>query len=88
MIKAALYIRVSTAEQTLHGLSLDAQRDALTEYANRHNMQIVGVYADEGITARKRLDKRDAFQRLISDVKQNKIDLILVTKLDRVVKNI
>ena len=88
MIKAALYIRVSTAEQTLHGLSLDAQRDALTEYANRHNMQIVGVYADEGITARKRLDKRDAFQRLISDVKQNKIDLILVTKLDRWFRNI
>ena len=88
MIKTALYIRVSTAEQTLHGLSLDAQKDALTEYANRHQMQIVGVYSDEGITARKRIDKRDAFQRLIADVQQNKIDLILVTKLDRWFRNI
>lgn len=88
MIKTALYIRVSTAEQTLHGLSLDAQKDALTEYANRHNMQIVGTYCDEGITARKRLDKRAAFQRLIADVQQNKIDLILVTKLDRWFRNI
>ena len=88
MIKAALYIRVSTSEQALHGLSVDAQKAALTEYANRHNMHIVGIYCDEGITARKRLDKRAAFQSLIADVQQNKIDLILVTKLDRWFRNI
>ena len=88
MIRVALYIRVSTTEQKLNGLSLEAQRDALTDYANKHNMHIVGIYADEGITARKRLDKRLEFQRLISDVKQDKIDLILVTKLDRWFRNI
>ena len=51
-------------------------------------MQIVDIYADEGITARKALNKRLEFQRLISDVKQGKIDLILVTKLDRWFRNI
>ena len=80
MIRAGLYIRVSTDEQALHGLSLDSQREALTAYAKEHNMQIVDVYADEGITARKALNKRLQFQRLMSDVKQGKIDLILVTK--------
>ena len=88
MIRVALYIRVSTQEQCLHGLSLESQRDALTDYANKHNMQIVDVYADEGITARKALNKRLQFQRLISDVKHGKIDLILVTKLDRWFRNI
>lgn len=88
MIRAGLYIRVSHEEQVLHGLSLDSQREALTTYAKEHNMQIVDIYADEGITARKALNKRLQFQRLISDVKAGKIDLILVTKLDRWFRNI
>lgn len=88
MIRAGLYIRVSTQEQCLHGLSLESQKEALTAYAKQHNMQIVDVYADEGITARKALNKRLQFQRLISDVKAGKIDLILVTKLDRWFRNI
>ena len=88
MIRVALYIRVSTDEQALHGLSLDSQKEALISYANSHNMQIVDIYADEGITARKALNKRLQFQRLISDVKHGKIDLILVTKLDRWFRNI
>ena len=88
MIRAGLYIRVSHEEQVLHGLSLESQKEALTAYAKAHNMQIVDVYADEGITARKALNKRLQFQRLISDVKAGKIDLILVTKLDRWFRNI
>ena len=88
MIRVALYIRVSTQEQSLHGLSLESQKEALISYANKHNMQIVDVYADEGITARKALNKRLQFQRLMSDVQDGKIDLILVTKLDRWFRNI
>ena len=88
MIRVALYIRVSTDEQKLHGLSLDSQKEALISYANKHNMQIVDIYADEGITARKALNKRLQFQRLMSDVQDGKIDLILVTKLDRWFRNI
>ena len=88
MIRVALYIRVSTQEQSLHGLSLESQKEALISYANKHNMQIVDIYADEGITARKALNKRLQFQRLMSDVQEGKIDLILVTKLDRWFRNI
>lgn len=32
-MRAALYERVSTDEQRIHGLSLDAQREVLEEYA-------------------------------------------------------
>ena len=49
----AAYIRVSTQEQKLHGLSLDAQRMKLTEYAKKHNMRIVEWYVDEGVSGRK-----------------------------------
>lgn len=88
MIRAALYIRVSTEEQAMHGISLDAQKVALTEYAKKNNYEIVGYYEDEGISARKKLYRREAFQRLITDVENGDIDIILFTKLDRWFRNI
>lgn len=88
MTRVALYIRVSTSEQAINGLSLEAQREALEKYAKNKGYSIVDIYADEGITARKQLSKRKELQRLLSDVKKDKIDLILVTKLDRWFRNI
>lgn len=87
-LRCALYPRVSTEEQFLHGLSLDAQRKDLTEYAQRMGYKIVGVYADEGVSARKPVSKRPALLRLLADVEKDKIDIILVTKLDRWFRNI
>ena len=83
MIRAALYIRVSTEEQARHGYSLDAQKDALAKYALENNMIIVDYYTDEGHTARKKYTSRKEFMRMMTDVKQHKIDLILFIKLDR-----
>ena len=45
--RCAIYIRVSTEEQHLNGLSLPAQKRALTEYAERNGLTIVDCYADE-----------------------------------------
>lgn len=88
MTRVALYLRVSTEEQAINGLSLQAQREALEQHARERGYSIVDVYADEGITARKQLSKRKELQRLLADVKKDKIDLILVTKLDRWFRNI
>jgi len=87
-IRCALYDRVSTELQVRDGLSLDAQKDALTNYAVAHGYEIVGYYSDEGITARKKMQNRKELLRLLNDVKADKIDLILVTKLDRWFRNI
>lgn len=88
MIRVALYIRVSHDEQVLHGLSLEAQEQALREYAKAKGYTVIDTYADEGITARKKLERRKELQRLLKDVQADKIDLILVTKLDRWFRNI
>ena len=88
ILRCAIYIRVSTEEQHLNGLSLSAQRKALTEYAEKHGYTIVDVYADEGISARKSMKHRKELLRLLEDVKQENIDMILVTKLDRWFRNI
>lgn len=86
--RAALYARVSTEEQAQHGVSLDAQKERLTRYAEENNLTIVGTYVDEGISARKRYTRRAAFMKMIDDVKQKKIDVILFIKLDRWFRNV
>ena len=81
--RCAIYIRVSTAEQMMHGKSLEAQKQYLTNYAKEHNMTVAGVYADEGKTARKELKKRKAIHSLLEDVKAGKIDVIIFWQIDR-----
>lgn len=86
--RCAAYIRVSTAEQMVHGKSLQAQQEYLERYAAEHNMSLVGVYADEGKTARKELKKRKAIHSLLEDVKAGKIDVIIFWRLDRWFRNL
>lgn len=83
-----LYVRVSTEEQVLHGLSIEAQTKALNNWANERQYKIVDVYADAGISARQPASKRPELQRLLQDVRAGKGDLILFTKLDRWFRNI
>ena len=87
ILRCAIYIRVSTSEQMIHGKSLEAQRQYLEQYAKEHGMIIVGIYADEGKTARKELKKRKAIRALLEDVKAGKIDVILFWRLDRWFRN-
>lgn len=78
----AAYVRVSTQEQKLHGLSLDAQKMKLTEYAEAHNMKIVEWYVDEGVSARKLIRKRPELQRMIQDAEKKKFERIIFIKLN------
>ena len=86
--RAALYMRVSTEEQAIHGLSIEAQREALDAWAGESGVQVAGHYVDAGISARKPASKRPELQRLLGDVRSGKIDLIVFTKLDRWFRNI
>jgi len=88
ILRVALVPRVSTDEQVRKGDSLDAQEDALVNFANENNMKIVGIYRDEGHSARKPVLKRPVMLELLEDVKAGKIDRILVTKLDRWFRNV
>ncbi len=86
--RAALYARVSTEEQALHGVSLDAQEERLIGYARENCLEIVDLYRDEGISARKRYTRRPEFMRMLSDVAADRIDVILFVKLDRWFRNV
>ena len=72
----------------MHGYSLQAQEDNLIQYAQEHGYKIVGIYRDEGNSARKPITKRKVVLDLLEDVKADKIDLILFIKLDRWTRNV
>ena len=88
VLRVALLTRVSSSEQVSRGYSLQAQETALVEYANNNHMKIVGIYRDEGHSARKPILKRPVMLQLLEDVKTGKFDRILFTKLDRWFRNV
>lgn len=88
MQQAALYIRVSSEEQAIHGLSIEAQTEALDTWAKENRVKVVDHYIDAGISARKKAAKRPELQRLLEDVRAGQIDLVVFTKLDRWFRNI
>ena len=88
VLRCAIYIRVSTAEQRMEGWSLQAQEANLRAYAEKMGWKVVGVYADAGKTARKRLKDRKEIRRLMADVQAGLIDVIIFKELDRWFRNV
>lgn len=88
LIPTAAYIRVSTQEQKMHGISLDAQRDKLREYAKSHHLRIVAWYEDEGISGRKLIRNRPALQRMITESQSGAFEHIIFIKLDRFFRSV
>ena len=86
--RVACYIRVSHTEQALHGLSLDAQKMKLKEYAKAHDMRIVEWYMDEGVSGRKLIKNRPELQRMIHDAQKGNFERILFIKLDRFFRSV
>lgn len=84
MNTAAIYIRVSTEDQTDY--SPDAQKRLLLSYAKQNDFLVPEdyIYIDEGISGR-RADKRPAFMQMIRMAKKKPrpFDVILVHKFDR-----
>lgn len=87
-MNVALYARVSTEEQAKHGISIDAQTEALRRWAKEQNHTVVGEYIDNGVSARKSPSKRPALQTLLSDIPAKQTELIAFTKLDRWTRNV
>lgn len=82
-MRVALYARVSTEEQAMHGLSIEAQLAALKEAYPAGE-----EFVDLGISARKPISKRPELQRLLRLVERDQFDLVVFTKLDRWTRNI
>jgi len=78
MKRAALYLRVSTGEQTTEN-----QKRELLEVASRAGWEIVEIYEDAGISGAKGRDKRPAFDKLLKDAARRKFDIVASWSVDR-----
>ena len=84
--KCVLYPRVST-EMQVDGYSLEGQKNGLKRFADREEMEIVGIYEDAGKSG-KSIEGRPAFKKMLSDIGNGlEIDYILVYKLSRFGRN-
>jgi DNA invertase Pin-like site-specific DNA recombinase len=76
--RAAIYLRVSTDEQTK-----DHQERALREVAARSGHEFVAVYRDEGISGDKGRDKRPGFDAMHKGASRRKFDIVMAWPVDQ-----
>ena len=75
-MKAALYVRVSTVDQTTLNQEL-----LLTEYCQRTGITLSRVYKDEGVSGSK--TSRPQLDLMLQDMRTGHFDTVIVWKLDR-----
>ena len=78
-MRAFIYCRFSSHKQ--QELSIEGQRDICLEYAQKHNITVVGEYIDRARSART--ENRADFRRLIRDATAGVVDCVLVWRYDR-----
>ena len=81
-----IYKRVSTLDQKREGFSLPEQEEKLREFCKFKGYNIYKVYEDAGISAKN--DKRPAYQEMMQDVNDKKINVIVAFKLDRLTRSV
>src|SRR5688572_27909008 len=81
---AVIYARVSSEEQ-VQGYSIQAQLRACRAWAEKQGYGVAKEYVDEGYSASRHLDRREAFKDMVAEAvsKTRSFDIVIVHKLDR-----
>jgi site-specific DNA recombinase len=86
MLRAVGYLRVSTEEQVLNGVSLDAQEEKIKAYCIAKDLQLIRIIRDEGCSAKN--PQRPGIQEIIANCKRSKFDAVIIIKLDRLTRSV
>ena len=76
--RIALYLRVSTTEQTVEN-----QQRELEAVAERHGWNVVAVFTDAGISGTKGRDKRPGYDCLCRGIARREFDQVAAWSVDR-----
>jgi DNA invertase Pin-like site-specific DNA recombinase len=76
--RVALYLRVSTSEQTTRN-----QKRELKAVAERHGWEVVNVFEDAGISGAKGRDQRPGLEAVMKAVTRREIDMVAAWSVDR-----
>lgn len=78
MKRAALYLRVSTTEQTTENQKLELERVATAK-----GWIVATVYEDHGISGTKGREKRPAYDQMLKDAVRSKFDVVMAWDVSR-----
>ncbi len=86
MLKTAVYIRLSEEDGKGRSSSIDTQKQILDNFiALSPDLEVFDYYIDNGTTGRH--FEREAFQRMLADIEQGKIDCVACKDLSRMGRN-
>lgn len=85
-MRAVDYDRVSTDEQVKEGHSLGEQQERNISFIHSQSWTYVDSYIDDGYSAKDL--NRPAIKRLMKDAEQKKFDVVVVYRLDRLVRSV
>jgi DNA invertase Pin-like site-specific DNA recombinase len=87
MTKAFGYIRVSGKSQ-VEGDGFERQELAIRTYAKAHDIQVVRIFQEKGVTGTKACEDRPAFMNLMEALHSNGTKTVLIEKLDRLARDL
>jgi DNA invertase Pin-like site-specific DNA recombinase len=85
--KAFAYLRVSGKGQ-IDGDGFPRQELAIKRYAEQHNVRVVRVFREEGLSGETELENRPALMQLMEALAADGVKLVLIEKLDRLARNL
>jgi len=85
-MRAIGYVRVSTEEQALTGVSLDAQEEKIRAYCVAKEWDLIRVVRDEGYSAKDL--NRPGMQEIIEGCRRKEFDVVVILKLDRLTRSV
>ncbi len=87
MVKAFAYLRVSGKGQ-VDGDGFTRQLTAIKKYAAEHDIKIVQVFREMGVSGTKDLANRPAFIEMMTALHGNGVKLVLIERLDRLARDL
>lgn len=83
---AVAYVRVSTAQQSAFGVSLEAQEEKLDAYCRMAGLSLVNTLREEGVSGSVALSDRPAGAQLLAAL-QSGVTHVISLKLDRLFRD-
>ena len=87
MVKAHAYLRVS-GEGQIQGDGFTRQMKAVREYAAAHDVKIMRVFREEGVSGATESMDRPAWSELMTALHSNGVRVVLIEKLDRLARDL
>jgi len=86
-LRCRRYLRLSVDKEDGKAQSIDAQRHAVAQYAQKHGIEIVEEFVDSGLSGQS--DRRPEFNRMINQATDGTypVGTVLFYRLSRMARN-